>query len=74
MPLGNYKHGQVKSCGTLASPDRPCLLYEHGTTPLKVLMTGQGQDVTEGRLTFVTHPFVTQLHSSSCYTVSLGAN
>ena len=32
---------------TLASPDKPSLLYGHSTTPLKVLMTGQGQVVTE---------------------------
>ena len=29
--------------GSLASPDRPSLLYGLGVTPLKVLMTGQGQ-------------------------------
>ena len=32
---------------SISSPDRPSLLYVHGTTPLKGLMTGQGQVVTE---------------------------
>ena len=46
---GYYKQGQLNNLwqGTLASPDRPSLLYGHGITPLKALTTGLGRVITE---------------------------
>ena len=44
-PLGAYKQRQLNNMwqGPLTSPDKPSLVYGHGTTPMKMLMTGQGQ-------------------------------
>ena len=49
MLLRDYKPAQLNKLwqGGLASPDRRSLLYGLGVTPLKVLMTGQGQVIAE---------------------------
>ena len=57
MSMEDNNQGQLNKLwkGTLASPDRPSLIYGHCTIPIKVIITVQGYTVTVQQYIWMHH-------------------